>query len=104
MLENALSISTEIPVLALVHIHIILQTGNDRLTLSHGGNTNFAIFAGDRDGTALTCYRPWRTACDRLVRLSTDKQTIKCDGKCANLVRVPTFWCLNRFLDSLLLF
>ena len=21
-------------------------------TLSHGGNTNFAIFAGDRDGTA----------------------------------------------------
>ena len=37
VLENALSISTEIPVLALVHIHIIfiiLQTGKDCQTLS----------------------------------------------------------------------
>ena len=33
MLENALSISTEIPVLALVHIPIILQTRNDCQTL-----------------------------------------------------------------------
>ena len=73
-------------------------------TNQHGGNTNFAIFAGDRDGTALSCYRPRSTACDRSVRLSTDKQTIKFDGKYANLVCVPTFWCLNRFLDSLLLF
>ena len=34
MFEHALSISTDIPVLALEHVHIILQTGNDCQTLS----------------------------------------------------------------------
>ena len=52
-----------------------------------------------------------KAAIDRGVRLATGrygcrqiKKTIKLDGKCANLVCVPTFWCLNRLLDSLLLF
>ena len=43
-------------------------------------------------------YRPRSTACNQSVRLSTDKQTIKCDGKFANLVCVPTFLVFKPFL------
>ena len=52
-----------------------------------------------------------KAAIDRGVRLATGRygcrqinKNIKFDGKCANLVCVPKFWCLNRFSDSLLLF
>ena len=47
-----------------------LQHSSDDDPHIHGGNTNFAIFASDRDGTAYSCYRPRSTACDRSVRLS----------------------------------
>ena len=33
------------------YILCFFRVGPDPLSLPHGGNTNFAIFAGDRDGT-----------------------------------------------------